>query len=119
MTQTPNGRLRITQGASPRRLVLFARKWTCLRRRLIAQATRRLMNVVDDNRVPFELPLVVVAARALDIAPAVGVCVMRLLNPLSRALQGGLGMDQLVLGVGNRLVGIRHGLHFSRRELLC
>src|ERR1700691_6539494 len=68
--------------------------------------------------MPFELPLVIIASRALEIATAVRVCVMSLLDTLSRALQGGLGMNQLVLGVGNSLVGISQRFHFSRGKFL-
>ena len=62
--------------------------------------------MVDDDGIAFELNLVLVASRALDVAAAIRVRVVRLFNPLRCSLQGGLGLDQLGLGVGDGLIGV-------------
>ena len=58
------------------------------------EACGGLVDVVDDDGVALELNLVILAPRALDVAAAVGVRVVRLFNALCRSLQGGFGLDQ-------------------------
>src|SRR5271156_6150907 len=62
-----------------RDLLFFSPYHRVSRRLVSAKTPRSLVDVVDDNRIPFELHLVVIASRALQIATAVRVCVMSLL----------------------------------------
>ena len=62
------------------------------RSRLTTQARRRLMNMVDHNRVALELHLVIIPARAIHVTATVRIRMMSQLNTLSRPHQRGLGL---------------------------
>ena len=79
---------------------------------------RGLVDVMDEDGVALELNLVVVASCAFYVTATVRIGVMRQLYTLGRALQGSFGLDQLGLGVGDRLVGIGQRFRFRRRQLL-
>ena len=73
---------------------------------------------MDDDGVALELNLVIIPSRAVYVTATVRIGMMRQLDALGRALQGGFGLNQLGLGVGYGLVGIGQRFRFRRRELL-
>jgi len=76
------------------------------------------MNMVDHDRVPLELHLVIIPSRAIHVTTTVRIRMMSQLDTLSRPHQRCLGLDQLRLCIGHSLVGIRQRFHLGGGKLL-
>src|SRR5882757_9305087 len=86
--------------------------------RFTTQARRRLMNVVNHNRVALELHFVIIPARAIHVTATVCIRMMSQLHPLGRPHQGSLGLHQLGLCIGHSLVGVCQRFYLGGSMLL-